>query len=157
MGGQTFEVTIDADQATVFAAAVATAARLGYTISEARPEVGVLSFNTGRSMKSWAGQDMTATVIAVGTDKTQVIVGGALARHGAQLQLGAWGEKKALATKYIALLQEAINQPAGTSSATGLSGALPSGYDPAVYRPCPECAKPIRHGATRCQHCSARV
>jgi hypothetical protein len=67
MAGQTFESTFDASTEVVYAGCVETAARLGYTTLEARPEVGVLSFNTGRSMKSWAGQDMTATVIDVVT------------------------------------------------------------------------------------------
>jgi hypothetical protein len=89
MAGKTIDQTFHAARDVVYAAAVEATARLGYTTLEARPEVGVLSFNTGRSMKSWAGQDLTATVIDEGNGTTQVIVGGSLARHGAQLQLGA--------------------------------------------------------------------
>ena len=85
-------------------------ARLGYATLEARPEVGILTFNTGRSMKSWAGQDMTATVIDAGGGKTQVILGGTLARHGAQLQVVAWGEKKSVANKFLAELRECVSR-----------------------------------------------
>lgn len=63
-------------------------------------------------MKSFAGQDLTATLIDEGNGKTQVIVGGTLARHGTTMQLGAWGEKKALSKKWLAQLGECLERRA---------------------------------------------
>jgi hypothetical protein len=108
LAGETFEAVFDAARDAVYAAAVETSARFGYTTLEARPEAGILSFNTGRSMKSYAGQDMTVMVVDAGAGRTKAIVGGTLARHGAQLQLGAWGEKKTLANKFLAQLALAV-------------------------------------------------
>jgi hypothetical protein len=109
LAGEAFEAVFDAPRDAVYAAAVETSARFGYTTLEARPEAGILSFNTGRSMKSWAGQDMTVTVVDAGAGRTKVIVGGTLARLGATLQLGAWGEKKTLANKFLAELTVAVS------------------------------------------------
>ena len=108
MAGKTFDADFEAPQQVVYSSAVEVVARLGYNTLEARPEVGILTFNTGRSMKSWAGQDMTATIIDMGDGKSQLILGGTLARQGAQTQLGAWGEKKSIATKFIDQLRETV-------------------------------------------------
>jgi hypothetical protein len=113
VAGETFDETFNAPSNTVFTAAVEAAACLGYTTLEARPEAGILSFNTGFSMKSFAGQDMTATMLDEGSGKTLVSLDGELARRGA-LSSGQWfdmwGEKKSVALKFLAQLRECVDR-----------------------------------------------
>jgi hypothetical protein len=92
----------------VYQAGVLVTARLGYNTLNSSPESGVMTFNTGRSMSSWAGQDLTATMVETGNGSTTVIMGGSLARHGAQIQLVSWGEKTRLINKWLDALGEAL-------------------------------------------------
>ena len=92
----------NASPGRVFAACRQAVAQLGYTVI-ASDELGkMISFNTGRSMKSWAGQDLQATVVAGGTS-SRIVVGGSIARRGglAGAQQIAWGEKAALSKKFL--------------------------------------------------------
>lgn len=102
MGGKTVEATYSASIDRLYPAMVRAAAELGYTILSSQPEAGVLSFNTGRSMKSWTGQDLSATALAASNGSTKVVVGGSLAVRGAGFQqIGSWGEKQALSSKFL--------------------------------------------------------
>ena len=106
MAGKTFDRSFNVSATRLFAAAVRAAAALGYSVISSDKEAGILSFNTGRSWKSWAGQDMTATIISESADRAKVILGGATAMRGNPFgggggQLAAWGEKKAVAYKFL--------------------------------------------------------
>ena len=76
MAGKTFQCTFGAPFDAVFATTVRAVGELGYAITFASADSGVVTFNTGRSFRTWSGQDLTATVIAEG-DETSVIIGGA--------------------------------------------------------------------------------
>jgi len=79
------------------------------------PDAGVVSFNTGRSMSSMKGQDLTATVIGLGASRSKVIVGGSLG--GNNTQVVAWGEKAKLAIRFLdALGRIAATEPAPQSA-----------------------------------------
>ncbi|MGH2587424.1 MAG: hypothetical protein ACRDJE_21115, partial [Dehalococcoidia bacterium] len=110
-------------------------ADLGFSMLAIHPEALTLSFNTGRSMKSWSGQDLTASIFG-DQNGSRVVVSGSLAKGGTALtgggsQLFAWGEKKALSEKFLAHVAsvlpsiaepELIQQPSSNSIASELEG-----------------------------------
>lgn len=114
MGGQTYEGTFPGSTRRVYSAAIRAAAELGYNIIESKPEAGILSFNSGRSMKSWSGQDMTATVLDAGAGKCRVVLGGATAMRGNPFggggQLITWGEKGDVANRFLQKLGAVVPQ-----------------------------------------------
>ena len=91
-----------AGPSTVLVAFRQAVAQLGYTIIASNDAGHVITFNTGRSWKSWAGQDLQASVIAL-DGNSQVVVGGTIARRGglSGIQLIAWGEKANLSRKFL--------------------------------------------------------
>jgi hypothetical protein len=113
MAGKTFGANFNASTERTFAAGVRAVGELGYTILEARPDAGVISFNSGRSMKSWAGQDMSATFVNDGPG-TKVIVGGSIAKGGNPLgggsQIVSWGEKTQIAERFLRKLEDVLPQ-----------------------------------------------
>jgi hypothetical protein len=106
---KTVEQKFDASPARVFNACRRAIAQLSYTLIVADESGLMISFNTGRSMKSFAGQDLQATVLADG-DGTRIIVGGAIARRGGMGsgQQIAWGEKAALSKKFLAEVESVL-------------------------------------------------
>lgn len=123
MGGKTYEETVSGQRDQVFAAATRVTSELGYHVVAVQKEAGVISFNTGRSMRSWGGQDMSATVIDLGGGTCRVVLGGSLAKGGMPgsggTQVVAWGEKGAVASKFFARLREVLPgtpNPASSSS-----------------------------------------
>lgn len=133
MGGKTIEGTFDATPARTFEACRSAVANLGYTVLTASRDSMTISFNTGRSMKSWGGQDLTASLFAAG-GKTRVVVGGSLAKGGSALtgggaQLGAWGEKKALSNKFIDEIRRVLPSIAEPASSTPAGNATTSAAD----------------------------
>lgn len=102
MDGKTVEQIFDYGSARVFTAMTRSAAELVLTILSSQPDAGILSFNTGRSMKSWTGQDLSSTAISVAENITKIVVGGSLAVRGSgPMQLGSWGEKANLSKKFL--------------------------------------------------------
>jgi hypothetical protein len=104
LGGKTIERVYDYPTTAVFDAARKSVARLGYTVLHTDSAALTISFNTGRSMSSWAGQDLTATVLAEGPG-SRVVVGGSLATRGSPFgggsQIGSWAEKGRLSNKFL--------------------------------------------------------
>jgi membrane protease subunit (stomatin/prohibitin family) len=104
---KTLEREFGQPKESVFSACQLAVAELGYAVKHSDAASGILSFNTGRSMKTWAGQDLTVTLLSAG-DKTRVIVGGSMAQSGATIQVGAWGEKSALSKKFLNAVEAAL-------------------------------------------------
>lgn len=106
---KTEEKKFEASSARVFNACRVAMAQLSYTLISADEAGRMISFNTGRSMKSFAGQDLQATVVDNG-DGSRVIVGGAIARRGGMGsgQQIAWGEKAALSKKFLAEVESVL-------------------------------------------------
>ncbi len=110
------EFEYDASRERVFTAAVGAIGALGYSVLHSDEAAASVSFNTGASMWSNAGQDMTATAVALSRGQSKLAIGGTTAQRGSQAQFGSWGERgrvaKRLAEKVSELLSNAPLQPA---------------------------------------------
>lgn len=113
----------DVSAERLWIACVQAVGLLGFNVIHSDKDSGQLSFNTGRSMSSWAGQDLTATVINPGSG-SQLVMGGSLAKGGNPLgggsQIGSWGEKGRLISKYAEKVTEilpGIAEPEAASAA----------------------------------------
>ncbi len=131
MAGKTIDRKVAASTVRAFEACRRATAELGYSITDVSKESLTISFNTGRSMKTWGGQDLTASLFDEG-DSTLIVVGGSLGKGGSALtgggsQVFAWGEKKTLSVQFLdkveALLFYSI---AESSSATSSNDSQPS-------------------------------
>lgn len=102
---------------TMYAALQRSVAERGYTVVVSNPEAGVVSFNTGRSMSTFAGQDLTATLIQEAPDRTRMVIGGSLATRGSPFgggsQIVAWGEKDRLIERVLDDVAKLVNAPPG--------------------------------------------
>lgn len=105
---------------------------MGYSIQHTDAASKVLSFNTGRSMSSWAGQDLSMTLVADGSGGTVMSMGGSLGKGGNPFgggQAFAWGEKGRLIDKFAVTVKEILPRisdrpapaPAGNSVADELA------------------------------------
>jgi hypothetical protein len=83
-------------------------ARLGYTLTSVDNQNGLVSFETGMSMRSWAGQRMSAHVLDIGDGQVQITIGGAMKVHGAQLQVYDWVEAPRIAVKVFEDLDQLL-------------------------------------------------
>ena len=57
---------------------------------------------TGMSMKSWAGQEMSAMTIDKGDGTVELSISGRRSQSGVVLQLYDWGEAGSIARKVLA-------------------------------------------------------
>ena len=99
---RTLEKTLKSNPETVYEACRKVIADSGYSIINSNKDDLTLSFNTGRSMSSWHGQDLTVTLFADG-DVTKAVVGGSIgsALTGGGSQVFSWGEKDKLSKKFL--------------------------------------------------------
>lgn len=113
MTGKTIERTVSGDQGRVFFACQRAVTQLGYSVLETNSK-SFISFNTGRSMKSWGGQNLNATIISEG-GVCRIIVDGSMAQgrspFGAK-QIYDWGEKSALSNKFLDAVQQILQSMA---------------------------------------------
>jgi hypothetical protein len=86
----------------------AVLARLGYTLGAVDKDNGIVNFETGMSMSSWAGQKMSAHVMDMDDGQVQITVGGTMKAHGAQIQVYDWGEARKIATKIFGELDQSL-------------------------------------------------
>ena len=129
-----------ADAATVTKAVTAVVARLGYTLKGIDKENGLVTFETGQSMKSWAGQSMSIHVMEVSETASQITIGGKRVAHGDQVQVYDWGEAGGIASKIVEALEPILGQGkviAGELSSGGgcfVATAVYGSYDhPSVH------------------------
>jgi len=99
-----------ADAATATKAVTAAVARLGYTLKGVDKENGLVTFETGMSMKSWAGQSMSVHIMEVGEKTSQITMGGKRNTHGAQMQVYDWGEAAGIASKIVEALKPILGE-----------------------------------------------
>src|SRR5687767_13678802 len=99
------EKAYSASRDRLFAALLRSVSELGYSINNTDAASGTISFSTGMSMRSWAGQNMTATVFALGEGESKVVVGGKREQKGSPLggggQVFDWGEKGKITRKLL--------------------------------------------------------
>lgn len=84
-------------------------ARLGYTLKGVDKENGLIAFETGMSMHSFAGQSMSVHILEIG-DRVQITIGGTRKAHGASLQLYDWRESEAIAANIFDQIQPALGR-----------------------------------------------
>jgi hypothetical protein len=112
---ETFDVPAD----NLFVAVQAAAQQLAKKVEGVDPQNRTLYFNTGMSLWSWKGQNVSATVVDEGNGRSQLQVGAQIDRRGAnKLQVVDWGEGSRVAKKLIAKVQEQLG-----TSASGVSSA----------------------------------
>jgi len=112
-------------------ASIQAVSALGYSVLHSDQASKVLTFNTGRSMSSWAGQDLSVTLTPSGQN-CNMTLGGSLGKGGNPMgggsQVFAWGEKGRLiqtfAAKVNALLPS-VSEP--TNPTTAPAATPPTG------------------------------
>jgi hypothetical protein len=97
----------DADFQRATKALAAVIARLGYTLKSIDKDNGLITFETGLSLNSLAGQSMSAHMLDAGKF-IQITIGGTTKAHGAQMQYFDWGESSNIATKVFKELDSAL-------------------------------------------------
>jgi hypothetical protein len=102
-GARSFSRTYQAEPAEVWGALVEVVDRLGYGRRSAADDVRRISFNTGMSTRTWAGQDFDATVVDGPEPGTSVIElrGVTSARGLGVTQSLSWGETSRLGAKVL--------------------------------------------------------
>jgi len=113
---KTYEFEFDAPPEELFNETLSAVNALGFSILHNEDTATSVTFNTGPSMWSAAGQDMTVTAYPVSQSSSKLVVTGKTARRGGEAQYGSWGERgriaKGLATRVRGTLNEAHTGPA---------------------------------------------
>ena len=107
---KTYEFEFDAPPEELFTEMLSAVNALGFSILHNEDTETSVTFNTGPSIWSAAGQDMTATALPTSASSSKLVVTGRTARRGEQAQYGSWGERgriaKGLATRLRGTLTE---------------------------------------------------
>jgi hypothetical protein len=85
---------------------------MGKSIRNSDAASGTISYNTGASMRSWGGQEMTVSVLE-DDSRVRVVVGGSRAQQGGVLGGGPafeWGEKRKVTLEFLDALKEAFKE-----------------------------------------------
>jgi hypothetical protein len=108
-------------------------ARLGYTLGTVDKENGLIAFETGKSMSSWAGQSMSVLVIETDNESVEITIGGTMKAHGDQLQVYDWGEASKIAKNIFLELDKVLGKGSflqeGDSGACFVATAVYGDYD----------------------------
>ena len=100
---RTYEFEFEAPPEQVFLETLSAVSVLGFSILES--ENTSLTFNTGASIWSNAGQDMTMTAEAVTESSSKLVLSGKNAQPG---EYGSWGERGRIAKGLVAKVREAL-------------------------------------------------
>ena len=105
--------TFDAPPDNVFMAVQAAAQQMAKKVEGVDSQQRTLYFNTGMSLWSWKGQNVTAAVTDLGGGRSQLQVGARIDNSGAnKLQVVSWGEGGRVAKKLIAKTREQLGASA---------------------------------------------
>ena len=100
---KTYEFEFDAPPEQVYSETVSAVSSLGFSILRNEDESTSLTFNTGASIWSAAGHDMTVQTLPLSPSTSKLVITGRTARRGKEAQYGSWGERgriaKGLATR----------------------------------------------------------
>ena len=98
-----YEFEFEAPPEQVYLETLSAVSVLGFSILER--EDTSLTFNTGASIWSNAGQDMTVTTEAVTESSSKLVLTGKTAQQG---EYGSWGERGRIAKGLAAKVREAL-------------------------------------------------
>lgn len=90
----------------LFNASLQAVRTLGYKIDSIDKVNGFLSFKTGLTMKSWAGQEMSILIVDNGDGTRTVDISGRRSQSGVVIQIYDWGEAAGIAKKIFAKMDE---------------------------------------------------
>jgi len=90
----------------LFNASLQAVRTLGYKIDSIDKDNGFLSFKTGLSMKSWAGQEMSILIMDNGDGTCTVDISGRRSQSGVVIQIYNWGEAAGIAKKIFAKMDK---------------------------------------------------
>ena len=106
-----YEFEFDAPPEELFNETLGAVNALGFSILHNEDTATSVTFNTGPSIWSPAGQDMTVTALPLSPSSSKLVITGKTARRGNEAQYGSWGERgriaKGLATRVKGTLVEA--------------------------------------------------
>jgi hypothetical protein len=113
----------------LYLATVRAVTESGYSIINSDSDTGTLSFRTGMSMKSWQGQEMTATVLTASRDAAKIVIGGKRVTRGYQLQVYDWGEAAKIAIKLLDRLTPSVAATPEPTPSTRESISTPKNWN----------------------------
>ncbi len=97
-----------ASQEEIIKCLVATITKQGYQINAIDKEYGLITFESGMSLKSWAGQSMQAHVLETEPLSCEVILSGNRKQHRSVKQVYDWGEAKGISNQILHELSSMI-------------------------------------------------
>ena len=101
-----YEFEFDASPDQVFQETLGAVNLLGFSVLESEDES--FTFNTGPSIWSNAGQDMTVTAEALSESSSRLVLTGQTARRGRDTEYGSWGERGRIAKGLAARVREGL-------------------------------------------------
>jgi hypothetical protein len=125
---KTYEFTFDAPPELVFTETVSAVNALGFSILPSEDAETCVTFNTGASMWSTAGQDMTATAVAVSPSASKLVVSGKTAPRGNEAQYLSWGERGRIAKGLAARVGGALGDAAPAAAEAPDASSNGSGF-----------------------------
>jgi hypothetical protein len=122
---RTYEFEFHAPPEQVFTETVSAVSALGFSILHSEDTPTSITFNTGASIWSTAGQDMTATAMALSPSSSKLVLTGRTASRGNEAQYGSWGERGRIAKGLAARVRGALGEePEDTSDGPALVSEL---------------------------------
>jgi hypothetical protein len=100
---KTYEFEFDASPDLVFQETLGAVNLLGFSVLQREDES--FTFNTGPSIFSNAGQDMTVTAEALSASSSRLVLTGQTAQRG---EYGSWGERGRIAKGLAAKVREGL-------------------------------------------------
>ena len=108
-------------------------ARSGYTLGSVDNENGLIAFETGKSMSSWAGQSMSALISEDGDGSVEIIISGTMKPAGFPKHVYDWGEAGKIAKSIFLELDQVLGKGSfveeGDSGACFVATAVYGDYD----------------------------
>ena len=111
-------------QAEIFSAAQRAIRDLGYKVDRLDRTNGLLTFKTGLSWKSWAGQEMSIMLIDLSSTEVEVSLSGKRNQTGVIVQLYDWGEVNGIANKVLEVMDEYLGVDQDQKEKKSLSGSF---------------------------------
>src|SRR5690606_34408193 len=93
--------TFNKSKENVFNSCLSAVATLGYAIGHSNKDSGTISFETEKSLRSYAGQRLSCTIIELGEHQTQLIISAHMKQHADKFQVSSLGEGKSIAKKIL--------------------------------------------------------